>query len=940
MKKLLSLFVLASFLWLLGHFEAIAQTTVSGQVTDSETGEGLIGVNIAIQGKVVGTITDADGNFSLSTSTPPPFTLVISSIGYLGQQIEVTGNQSGIQIQLEEQTIQGQEVVVSASRVEESVLQSPVTIEKMDILSIQQSPGASFYDNIKNLKGVDISKQSLTFTSVTTRGFSSNGNVRLNQLIDGIDNAAPGLNFSAGNVVGISELDLESVELLPGASSALYGSGGTNGALLMTSKSPFEYQGFSAYVKGGVNHINDRAIDAQPFYDVGFRYAKAFNDRFAFKVNVSFLDAEDWQADDFRDRSDIDNPANFDRNRLTNPNPGYDGVNIYGDEVAASLNAVAQSLEGLGVLPPGTSALIPDTRVSRTGYSDEELVDYDSRSLKLNASLHYRVSENVELIGQVNYGFGTTVYTANSRNSLSNFKLTQAKLEARGSNFFARFWTTQERSGDSYDAVNLGVNLNRVWKSDSQWFGEYTGAFAQAALGGASEAQAHIIARQVADVGRLEPGSAEFNRAADSLEVLPINAGGALFTDKSNLYTFEAMYNFSEVIDPSVLEIIVGGNYRLFELRSEGTLFDDAEEETGAIFINEFGFYTQLSKSIFNNRLKLTASSRFDKNENFDGRVTPRGAIVYSAGAERNHNLRFSVQTAFRFPTTQNQFINLPIPGFATLIGGLPRFTDSFQQNPAFEPSTLAAFAATGDLSQLQPVEVDEFKPERVLTYELGYKTLLGNKLYIDVYGYYSIFKDFLLGNQVVRQSVTPIDLSNPTSPSTQQGLLEILDPAAAGLSAEQVTFSYPINARGDVKSYGWGLSLDYQLPKGFKLGGNVYFDDIDEIGDIGDAQVQFNTPKWRTNLRFSNREVVDNLGFSIVWRWQDSFLWESAFGTGDISSFHTVDAQVSYKIKSLKTIVKVGAQNLLNNYYQTSFGNPRIGGIYFVSFTFDQFLN
>ena len=975
MKHYLSKIMLGVFLFFISATFVQAQTEVSGKVTDAKSGEGLVGVNIVIKGKVIGTVTDFDGNFSLTTNTPPPFTLVISSVGFTGQELEVTGNQSGISIQLEEQTFVGKELVVSASRVEESVLESPVTVEKMDVLAIQQSPAATFYDNIKNLKGVDVSTQSLTFTSVTTRGFNSNGNVRVNQLIDGIDNSAPGLNFPAGNVVGISELDLESVELLPGASSALYGSGGTNGSLLMRSKSPFEYQGLSAYVKLGMNHFGSpvETQDPEPYYDVGFRYAKAFNDKFAFKINASYLAAQDWQANDFRDQSGgettIDNPSFFNSDRLSNPNPAYQGINVYGDEVSTDISSS---------LPEALRPLATNTVVSRTGYLDSELVDYDTKSLKINGSLHYRVSESVELIGQFNYGFGTTVYTANSRNSLRDFSLTQAKIEARGSNFFLRAWTTQERSGDSFDAVNLGVNLNRSWKSDTDWFTEYVTAFAGALATGSAEPQAHIAARQFADQGRLVPGTPAFENEAERLRAVPISQGGALFTDKSNLYTFEGMYNFSDVI--SFAEIMVGGNYRIYELKSEGTLFDDANEPNGTITINEFGFFVQASKKFLDDRLKILASTRYDKNENFEGRFTPRGAIVYSAGANREHNLRFSVQTAFRFPTTQNQFIRLPIPGRATLVGGLPRFTDSFAQNPGFtlgnfgafsnaflttlnDPATAQAAAAIvqqlgvsptdptfaalvqqtafGISSQtnigiLEPAEIREFTPERVLTYELGYKALIANKLYLDVYGYYSVFKDFLLGNSVLLQSQTPIDLDNPTSVETLTGLNELFFAS----DASTIAYSFPVNSEGDIKSFGFGIGLEYSLPKGFKLGGNFYFDDLDSVDEIIDAQIQFNTPKLRYNVSLGNREVVENLGFNLTWRWQDSYIWESAFGTGNIPAYHTFDFQVNYKLKSLKSTLKLGGQNLFNNYYNTSFGNPQIGGLYYISWTFDQLLN
>jgi outer membrane receptor protein involved in Fe transport len=220
----------------LGTTIALAQTTISGTVTDADTKETLVGVNILVKGKVIGTITDLSGKFTLNVNQAPPFTLVFSMVGFGSKEVEVTGGVSNLAVELAEVTILGQEVVVSASRVEESILRSPVSVEKMDIIAIRDVPQASFYDALNNMKGVEMSTQSLTFKSFNTRGFNANGNVRTVQMIDGMDNQAPGLNFSVGNIVGISELDLESVELLPGAASALYGPNAINGILLMNSK--------------------------------------------------------------------------------------------------------------------------------------------------------------------------------------------------------------------------------------------------------------------------------------------------------------------------------------------------------------------------------------------------------------------------------------------------------------------------------------------------------------------------------------------------------------------------------------------------------------------------------------------------------------------------------------------------------------------------------
>jgi iron complex outermembrane recepter protein len=283
-----------------GTASLMAQTTISGTVTDGTTKETLAGVNIVVKGKVIGTISDVKGEYNLKVNQAPPFTLVYSFIGFRTQEVEIKeASTSGLNITLEEETLLGQEVVVSASRTEESILKSPVSIEKMDILAIQQTGADNYYKGIANLKGVDVSTSSVNFQIINARGFNSTGNTRFIQLNDGMDTQAPALNFPIGNLNGPSELDVESVEFIPGSSSALYGPNAFNGALLVKSKSPFEYQGLSAFIKGGVNHVGDTDLDtegngkigpggAKPMYEGSLRYAKAFNNKFAFKIGASY----------------------------------------------------------------------------------------------------------------------------------------------------------------------------------------------------------------------------------------------------------------------------------------------------------------------------------------------------------------------------------------------------------------------------------------------------------------------------------------------------------------------------------------------------------------------------------------------------------------------------------------------------------------------------
>ncbi|RYF63393.1 MAG: TonB-dependent receptor, partial [Cytophagaceae bacterium] len=545
------------------------------------------------------------------------------------------------------------------------------SVEKLDLRAIQNSPAVDFYSSLANLKGIDVATQGLLFKSINMRGFGATGNVRTVQLIDGMDNSAPGLNFPIDNIAGIPEQDVESVEILPGAASALYGPNAIQGLILMNSKSPFLYQGLSANVKTGVMSASNRATANTGFYDASIRYAKAFNNKFAFKLNLSYIQAKDWEASNY---SNLNGGGNADPNRGAGTAPNYDGMNVYGDENQQNLQTVTSSIISNTATPANVRALlqgvtagnlVPNTSISRTGYAERDLVDYDTKSLKINGALHYRITDKIEAIGQINYGFGTTVYTSNGRYSLRDFSLTQAKLELRGDNFTIRGYTTQERSGKSYTAGLASIFLNEAWKPSTSWYPQYAVAYAQARAGGQSDDAAHLAARAAADQGRPLPGTDAYNTYYEQVRNAPIssNTGGA-FLDKSNLYHAEGVYNFKNQI--KFADVLIGANIRQYQLGSEGTLFaDQAEGRAGRININEYGAFAQVSKSLFDEHLKLTASTRYDKNQNFEGQFTPRVSAVATFG---EHNIRLSYQTGFRIPTTQNQYIDLQTPQ-ARLVG-------------------------------------------------------------------------------------------------------------------------------------------------------------------------------------------------------------------------------------------------------------------------------
>ncbi len=940
-------------------------TEVGGRVVDAN-GEPLAGVNIRVKDKLIGTTTNPDGTFSLRVSQNPPLTLVFSIVGFQSQEVDVTTNTDlDIDVMLEEQTIFGSDVVVSASRVEESILQSPVSIEKMDVLDIQATASTNFYDAISNLKGVDFSTQSLTFKSINSRGFGANGNTRFVQLIDGIDNQAPGLNFAVGNIVGISELDLESVELIPGAASALYGPNAINGILLMNSKSAFDYQGLSVNIKTGVNHIDSDVEDVSLYESYSARYAKSFNNKFAFKVNASYLRANDFIGEDFRDQSDIVERGATSRETAAVPRL-YDGVNTYGDfgitvGDIADIVIAAGSAPGASAADQALAATVQATRTlypngiegafTPTGYTESSFVDNTTESIKLGGALHYRLNDAFELVGQYNIGYGSTVYTANDRFVLDDFSIWTAKFEVRNPDFYVRAYTTQEDAGDSYAANTLASLINQ-----QTYLTPYFGAYAAARNDGATNEQAHAAARQVADAAQLSPDSEEFKTLASQLRSTPISEGGAQFLDKSDLYHAEGFYNFGSVIDPETVQIVAGMNVRRYALESQGTLF--ALQDNGDEYdIDEWGAFAQFSKQFMEGDLDLSASFRYDKNEYFDGQLSPRASAIYTFND--THNFRFSFQRGFRIPTTQDQFIDLDVVS-RRLIGSNPDLVDRyrFETNTVYTGVAAARAALAGGASlndAMASVEVfnfEDFEPEKIQTWEVGYKALIDNRLFIDAYYYFSDYTDFIA--EVTFTQGIPGGLTVAPDASVYTGATAVgseawrtsvvtqQDPNNPNQSFATQSYGFDINADGNVRSHGFAVTTEYSLNGGYSIGGNVSFNKLLDQDDLirQGFRASYNTPEWRYNIKFANRKLTDNVGFSLNYRWQDAYIWESSIGEGVIDAFGTLDAQVSYKLDAYNTILKIGGSNILNERHTTSLANPNLGAIYYFSLTFDQFLN
>ena len=913
-----------------------AQTmrTVKGSIKDKKTAEGLIGASLMIKGTNTGTSTDFDGNFTLKTDKELPLILVINYMGYIKLEYTVTSTDKPLTIKLEQNVTELKEAQIRDSRITEKQKQNPITVETMDATAIKQTPAANFYEGLAHLKGVDLTSASIGFKIINTRGFNSTSPVRSLQLIDGVDNQSPGLNFSLGNFLGASELDVQKVDLIVGASSAYYGPNAFNGVINMQTKSPFLYPGLSFSMKGGERALIETAMRwAQVFKD------RNGEDRYAYKLNFFYMRANDWEARNYEPT--LQSPTG-----IRNPG-GYDAVNVYGDEyVSANFFVPSSNVPNVG-----------RGYFLRNGYREDQLVDYNSRNMKLNAAFHYKVKKDIEFIASSNFGTGTTVYQGDNRFSLKDILFFQNKLEIRKEGkFFLRAYATNEDAGKSYDAYSTAILLQNAAKSDQIWGADYNSKM-EGTLGsymldwynrntngqglqvdtipGAggqrlnyienywqnnlfdSLTYFHRLARNAANLDpssnntglpRFEPGTYQFDSAFQSITSLTNRQGGSRFFDRSALYHLAGEYQFMLLNT----DVKTGGSFRLYAPFSDGTIFLDTGNTR--IYNREMGAYIGLEKKILKDKVKISWTNRVDKNQNFNTLWSSAGTGVYSY---KKHILRGSFSSAIRNPTLTDQYINLNV-GRATLLGNLNGFDSLVTIS-----SLLSAFST--DRTKLSYFNVDPIKPEQVKTIELGWRTsLLKDKLYIDINYYFSWYTNFIgykIGARPNWPEGSPFPTNNPS------------------------VYRVATNSKDQVTTQGFTAGVNYFYKKYLGLATNYSWNVLDRGGSTDPLIPAFNTPEHKYNIGINGRDFDINVfgksskfwSYGLNYKYQTGFIFEgSPQFTGNVPAYYMIDAQISKRVPAWFCTFKLGSNNLTDNLVIQVYGGPRVGRLAYFSVLFE----
>lgn len=900
---------------------AAQQYMLRGTVVDGITGETLIGAAVVLKGTTTGGVTDVNGRFEIGVNELPPYTLEVSYLGYLTQTIEVKSLDQNLRFKLSTDQVLLKEAEVIGSRISEKQKQAPLTVESMDVIAIREAASGDFYESLGTLKGVDMVAASFGFKVINTRGFNSTSPVRSLQLIDGVDNQSPGLNFSLGNFLGASDLDVMKVDVIAGASTAYFGPGAFNGVVNMTTKSPWAFPGLSVSAKGGQRDMLEGAV----------RWAQVLKgkdgqERFAYKLNLFALRAEDWYAENY------DPTSNSPTGRL---NPGrFDAVNIYGDELTEVNSDFTRnffdrrSYPGLGLFV-------------RPGYRETDLVDYGTDNLKAGASLHYKLTDSVEVIAASNYSRGSTVYQGENRYRLKDIQFWQQRLEIRREGrWFLRGYLTGEDAGRTYDIFTTGVRMQEAAGPTREWNIRYFTLWdfwvrptllpqipgwlttSQAGAQGINSEELYdawltnfinnnqetfanihqMVADSVNSVDNLQldpayvVGTQRFDDKLEEITSKRFTEGGSLFFDRSQLAHAMGEYRFKpggEQDTVARMEVAVGGNFRQYMPNSAGTIFRD----TGDVRIrnSEFGIYTGVERSFMENKLRGTVTMRMDKNQNFKALFSPAATLVYVPNADRTFRVSFS--SAVRNPTLADQYLYYNV-GRAILLGNVDgqfeEGRDSLITIASFNAYRSATNLVTGR-SLLEYFNVDRLRPEQVKTIEAGYRGTHFEKFYVDLGAYSSWYTDFIGYLIGISANIDPIT-----------GF------PVGGLQAYRLA----ANATDMVRTQGANAGVNYYRQR-MTYAVNYSYNQL-VSGEDDPIIPAFNTPRNKFNVSIVGHDMKvpfsgkPNLGWGVTHRYIEGFVFEgSPQFTGRIPSYDMVDAQVNVKFPERHLMVKVGCSNL-----------------------------
>jgi iron complex outermembrane receptor protein len=935
--------------------------TLKGVVTDKQTKEPLIGVNIFVEGdKLKGTVTDFDGRYELKVNEGDE--VMFRYVGYKDQKLAATGNQT-FDVELGTEETELTTVVVSASRTKEKILDAPASIVSIDATAIERKASSSLTDHLKNVSGVQVLRTGVQGGAPSVRGFNGYFTSDVMSLTDNRVAKLPNTGLQMYQMMTTTDEDIERIEVLKGPAAALYGPNANNGVIHIITKSPLQKQeikfwtsvGARVKIKDTLPDINrenprfdydkftDRVLFSTGFYIADTIHVKKPTVQMGYKVSTKLFVGHDWRY------SDLGDPAE---------------VILF----SASSDTIYYERPDGTVDPKGVGVPVKNER-------DERILNG-----QVDSRLDMKIKEdfNIVLAGGLNISNGIIGSPIGAMQN-KNWAYSWAQVRFLWKNLYVQAYMNGNNSHQTFFVPVGGryVDKSHMYSVQAQHSYEikrrvnlvygfdafFTRPNTAGTLNGKYEDKDNIDEYGVYLQGeyKLHPRFSaivatrlDYNTAVKKLLFSPKVALVYKPGTGHNLrFTFNRAFK-NPASAAYYVDVVQGRIPGGFEVRNEGTPLS--------------GFHYS-----------------FNANPNYGGQVLPQFLSPYGTNGQFHDvgdasftatgwsgilsaiNSQFGVQANIDPTSPLNplitQVVNSIIP--QTIPGDIRQVVTTLNTGKQKFESNNDNWLHTEDIKGLVPTTT--------YTYELGYKGVVGKFFGMQIDVYRTDYKNYLAPVQLLTPAVM-FDADqlmtylapritqnyNNLNPIVKLAMNAFLDQSAKfggnnnGSADDEfvrlirkAVENLPIGAItvkeaggpnlllvtrniGDLTLYGVDFNTNIYLPKGFTVSANYSFVDKDsvKVESAPRGYVALNSPKHRVNVGLNYFAEKIGLNVGVKFNWSAGYPVLSGNFIGRVNPTHDMDLDISYTPAFFHNHynVTVSISNLYNKQQQYFVGSPVMG--------------
>lgn len=912
-------------LFIIAELPLIAQTgSLSGVVKESGSSKPIAGASIRVisqdNAKVLkGAYSNANGKFTVNNIPVGTYRISFTSVGFKTLEkgsVNITENSTTqLDASLDQELINFNDVIVTASRKQEKVLEAPASVSVVDPIAIAERPALVPTEHLRGLPGVDFAQTGISQQTTVTRGFNNVFSGMLLTLADYRIAGVPSLRVNVPYFIPLVNDDIERMELVRGPGSALYGPNATQGVLNIISKSPFASQGTSVSVAGGERSLFNGTL----------RHAGTVGDNFGFKISGQYMRAEDWQFSDIEENNARDTAivhgALADTLKIAKRDPIHERFSVdartdflLSEDLKLNLSAgLTQTMRS----------------VEMTGLGAAQAVDWGYYNVQ--SRLDYGNLFIQAFMNQSNAGESYLLRTGD--NITDNSRLIAGRIQH---SYLLNDMQSFTYGGDVFFTTPVTEGTITGKNEDNDDITEY-GAYLQSETHLFDNLLDVIIAGRVDLYSRLE--DPVFSPRA-ALVFKP--------NDNNNIrLTFNRAFN-----TPSTNELFLDRVAKRNAFDKIPSLFA-SPVDIRASGVPDGGY-------IFDRTNGLRMHSHFSTDKSLTFPLAGDSTVWSGVTSVVTNNPL--VPEAFR-PLLQQLLLSIR-PG-AGDVGSLLRTLDP-EKAAKNDPNPFNSTDSVIDIPQLKPT-INQ-------TIELGYKGIVTDALQVGIDMYYSQVKDVIGPLQVFTPTVfyNPAELAAYLRPRVkpqikgalqQQGMAEAEAEVTAEFYTNKIIEGYaqvPIGTitpngaadptaimlayrnAGNIDLWGTDISLEYALGKMFSLTGSYsllrlmerdeYPDStkingtyIEKIDGVNDYALNAPEHKATVGLKFYEREM--GLRAGIQYRYNDGFKMNSGVYIGEVKHSNLVDLTLGYDLPWVTGLkLDVSATNIFDNRTQYFVGAPEIG--------------